>query len=100
MPYYCNKCYGKQTEPARAACSDPDLWIQSNTEGYRAFLDDARTEVAEYVGAEPQDLVFVENASAGCNSFLRSLMDLRPGSKILYLSCIYGMVKNGENSRL
>jgi len=37
------------------------------------LLDAARGRVAETIGAEPQDLVFVSNATAGVNAVLRSL---------------------------
>jgi selenocysteine lyase/cysteine desulfurase len=71
---------------------DPDTWIQQ-PQGYRGFLETARAAIAEYVGAGSEDVVFVENASAGCNAFLRSL-SFQPGDKILYLNTAYGMVKN------
>ena len=44
-----------------------------------------------YVGAETEDLVFVENASEGMNAILQSL--LVPGSGLLYLDLAYGMVQ-------
>jgi selenocysteine lyase/cysteine desulfurase len=71
---------------------DPDTWIQQ-PQGYRGFLDTARAAIAQYVGVEAENLVFVENASAGCNAFLRSL-SFQPGDKVLYLNTAYGMVKN------
>ena len=37
------------------------------------LLDASRQRLAETVGADPQDLVFVSNATAGVNSVLRSL---------------------------
>jgi isopenicillin-N epimerase len=40
---------------------------------FEALLDDARNQVAEFVGAEPEQLVFVQNATTGVNSVLRSL---------------------------
>ena len=69
---------------------DPDAWIGT---GYRALVQEARGVLAEYVGAEEEDLVLVENASGGINAFLRSL-PLVAGDKILFPSTTYGMVKN------
>ena len=37
------------------------------------LLDASRQRLAETIGADPQDLVFVSNATAGVNSVLRSL---------------------------
>ena len=41
----------------------------------------AAAELAQFVGAEPENLVFVENATSGVNTVLRSL-SLRPGDQI------------------
>jgi isopenicillin-N epimerase len=42
----------------------------------------ARGEIAGFVGAAPEDVVLVENATTGCNAVLRSLA-LKPGAEIL-----------------
>ncbi|HSC25983.1 MAG TPA: aminotransferase class V-fold PLP-dependent enzyme [Vicinamibacterales bacterium] len=53
----------------------------------------AADAVAGFLGARGDDLVFVDNATAGVNAVLRSL-DLRPGDEILLLEGCYGAVLN------
>jgi isopenicillin-N epimerase len=48
--------------------------------------------LASFLGACGADLVFVENATVGCNAVLRSLR-LRPGDEIVVLDHGYGAVK-------
>jgi isopenicillin-N epimerase len=57
------------------------------------LLDASRRRLAELIGAEPQDLVFVSNATAGVNSVLRSL-DFRAGDEILITSHGYNACSN------
>ncbi|HET7094946.1 MAG TPA: aminotransferase class V-fold PLP-dependent enzyme [Thermomicrobiales bacterium] len=54
-----------------------------------ALLDEARADVARYLGAEPRDLVFVPNATTGVNIVARSLA-LDPGDEILTTDLEYG----------
>jgi len=51
----------------------------------------AAAEVAAFVGVQADDLVFVDNATAGINAVLRSL-PLRPGDEIVLLDQAYGAV--------
>jgi isopenicillin-N epimerase len=51
----------------------------------------AAAAVAEFVGARPDDLVFVDNASTGVNAVLRSL-PFRVGDEILLTDQTYGAV--------
>jgi selenocysteine lyase/cysteine desulfurase len=69
---------------------NPDKWFR-----YEVYneMDQVRKIVADYVGADSEDVVFVLNASHGVNAVLRSLKIGSPG-KILYLNLAYQMVKN------
>ena len=58
-----------------------------------ALLDEALGRLADYLGAEPANLVFVTNATTGVNVVLRSL-DLRPGDEILTTDHEYGACDN------
>ena len=49
------------------------------------FLRRAAGELAEFVGADPEDLVLVTNATTGMNSVLRSL-DLVGGDEVLSIN--------------
>lgn len=40
---------------------------------WESLIDNARNQLAEFVGADSEDLVFVNNATTGVNSVLRSL---------------------------
>lgn len=49
---------------------------------FPALLDEARTHLAAYVGAAPENLAFATNASSALNAVIRSL-DLRAGDEVL-----------------
>ena len=51
----------------------------------------AAEALAAHLGARGDDVVFVANATAGCNAVLRSL-DFRPGDEILLTNLAYGAV--------
>lgn len=53
----------------------------------------AAGELAGYLGAEGDDLVFVDNATAGMQSVIGSI-DLKPGDEILINDQTYNAVKN------
>ncbi len=57
-------------------------------EGHRA---DARARIGEFVGADPRNLVFVDNATSGMNIVARS-MDLQAGDEVLLTDHEYGAV--------
>ncbi|HKT17171.1 MAG TPA: aminotransferase class V-fold PLP-dependent enzyme [Stellaceae bacterium] len=52
--------------------------------------------VAEAVGASAEDLVFVENATAGLNAVLRAL-DFEPGDEILITSLSYPAIRKAAH---
>ena len=56
-------------------------------------MREAARAVAAYMGAQPDDLVFVDNATTGANAVLRSL-PLGPGDEILVTDLGYGGVTN------
>lgn len=57
------------------------------------LLDDARAVVARFVGARPEDLAFVPNATTAVNAVLRSL-DLAPGDELVITNHAYGACLN------
>jgi isopenicillin-N epimerase len=56
-------------------------------------LDAARRALGEFIGAAPDDLVFVRNATEGVNAVLASL-DLGPGDEVLTLDHAYNACAN------
>ncbi|EGD80930.1 hypothetical protein PTSG_01513 [Salpingoeca rosetta] len=68
----------------------PDDWFRG---GYQRLLDATRAQLAAYVSANADDVVFVENASSGVNAVLRSF-PLTANDTVAFLSCAYPMVTN------
>lgn len=60
---------------------------------YEERLEPARAAVARFVGARPQDLAFVTNATAGVNAVLRSLQ-LSRGDELLTTNHDYNACRN------
>ncbi len=58
-----------------------------------ALLAEARRALGAFVGAEPDDLAFVPNATTGVNAVFRSL-DFKPGDEILTTDHAYAACKN------
>ncbi|KAI4127512.1 MAG: hypothetical protein LQ338_003170 [Usnochroma carphineum] len=53
------------------------------------YIDSARAAIAEYLGVDAGECVFVPNATTGVNTVLRSLI-FEKGDVIVYFSTIYG----------
>ena len=57
------------------------------------MLDESRKALAHFLGADPDDLVFVRNVTEGVNSVLRSL-SLEPGDELLVTDHAYNACRN------
>ena len=62
-------------------------------EAYEPAMDEARRSLGAFVGADPDDLGFVSNATAGVNTVLRSLRFV-PGDELLTIDHAYNAVRN------
>jgi isopenicillin-N epimerase len=77
--------------------TDPARWVLREVSRLvgppgPARLRDAAERVASFVGARGDDLVFVENATTGINSILRS-MELGPGDVVMTTEKTYGGIR-------
>ena len=70
--------------------SEPVLFLDRDLEG---LLDEARGALGAFVGAAPEDLAFVPNATTGANTVLRSL-DLGAGDELLATDHTYNACRN------
>jgi isopenicillin-N epimerase len=70
--------------------AEPVLFLGRNLE---SRLDAARARLAAFLGANPDDLAFVTNATGGVNAVLRSL-SFAPGDEVLTTDHAYAACKN------
>jgi isopenicillin-N epimerase len=85
----------------RAVLAAQDRWrarlerqpVQFMSRDLEGLLDEARVALARFVGAIPEDLVFVPNATSGVNAVLRSL-EFAPGDELLTTDHAYGACRN------
>jgi isopenicillin-N epimerase len=83
-----NAVLARQAEGRRRIEMNP---MQFMTRELAPAWRQAAAALAVHLGARGDDLVFVANATAGCNAVLRSL-DFRPGDEILVTSLAYGAI--------
>ncbi len=86
--------FGACPQPVRQALHDWQTQMERNPVEFlgrrsAALLRTAREQLAGFVGAQADDLVFVPNATTGVNIVARSL-DLRPGDDVLGTTLEYG----------
>ena len=60
---------------------------------YPAAIRNAAADLGRFLNADPDNLVFVDNATTGCNAVLRSL-SLKADDEVIILSHAYGAVRN------
>lgn len=90
--------YGAAPRPVLAAQqawrdrmeAEPVLFFSNDLE---PAMDRARAALGAFVGADPDDLAFVPNATAGFNTVLRSL-HFAPGEELLTTDHAYNAAKN------
>ncbi len=63
------------------------------TQLFEELLDESRSGLARFVGTQPQNLVFVNNATMGVNTILRSY-EFRPGDEIIITNHGYNACTN------
>ena len=80
----------KQAELRLRLEREPVLFLARELE---KMLDAARGELGAFVGADPDDLAFVKNASTGVSTVVASL-DLQPGDELLTTSHAYNACHN------
>ncbi len=98
---YINLNHGSYGVVPRVVTADMHKWDALTEEcpdcfyrySARPFLSNVLNSLANYVSADPADVVFIENASEGVNTIIRS-MRVPTGKKLVFLNTAYGMVKN------
>lgn len=83
----------EQARLRRLMESEPVRFLDRELEGR---LDEARAVLADFVGADPDDLAFVPNATTGVNTVLRSLR-FEPGDEVLATDMEYNACRNAAD---
>ena len=100
-PGFLTVNHGSYGATPRVVLAEQDRWRQRMEEQPTRFfflevpgaLREAAGALALFLGAQPDDVVFVPNATTGANAVLRSLR-LEPGDEILHASHVYNAVRN------
>jgi isopenicillin-N epimerase len=98
--YLNHGSFGAAARCVLKKASEIESYIESHTMGffmeeYPNLLAESKQHIADFVNVPNEDLVFVENATTGVATVLRSLMyDLKAGDKILLTNHIYTGVDN------
>jgi isopenicillin-N epimerase len=72
--------------------SQPVLFF---TRDLPVFMRGAATMLANFLNAQPENMAFVDNATSGVNTVIRSLMPkLKAGDEIVTTTHVYGAVRN------
>jgi isopenicillin-N epimerase len=95
--YLNHGSFGPPPEPVKAARAEWQAKLDAQpmdflVREYEPAWLDARTKLAEFVQCQADDLVFVENATAGMN-VVASSFRLQPGDEILLTDHEYGAVQ-------
>ena len=99
-PSYRNMNHGSYGVVPKIVLEEQIHWrslTEANPDKFFRFtvfdiLDNSRKAMASFINANYEDVVFVENASEGLNSILRSIVT-QPGTAIIYLDLEYMMVE-------
>jgi isopenicillin-N epimerase len=93
--------HGSQGATPRCVLAAQESWRQQMEAQPTRFMSrvlpralrDAAEKLGSFLGAQGEDVAFVDNATTGCNAVLRSLR-LNPGDEVLVLTHGYGAVRN------
>ncbi|MSP01713.1 MAG: aminotransferase class V-fold PLP-dependent enzyme [Acetobacteraceae bacterium] len=99
-PDFCTVNHGSFGATPDCVLAEQDTWrrrMEAQPTRFMSTLPAAlratAARLAAFLGANSEDIAFVDNATGGCNAVLRSL-SLRPDDEVLVLDHGYGAVRN------
>lgn len=100
-PDFLTLNHGSYGATPRVVLAEQDRWRKRmESQPTRFFflelpgaLREAAGHLADFLGAQAEDVAFVPNATTGCNAVLRSLR-LQAGDEVLHVSHVYNAVRN------